>query len=56
MKPFDEKQMEEMNKQMKEFKYLYKDKDFEAPPAPAAPKGAPAPHAAPAPLLPQTPQ
>ena len=56
VKPFDEKQMEEMNKQMKEFKYLYKDKDFEAPPAPAAPKGAPVPHAAPAPLLPQTPQ
>jgi hypothetical protein len=52
VRPFDEKQMEEMNKQMKDFKYFYKDKDSEAPAAPAAP----APQAAPAPAAPQAPQ
>ena len=58
VKPFDEKQMEEMNKQMKNYKYFYKDKDSETPaaPAPPAPKAAPTPHAAPAPPTPQAPE
>jgi hypothetical protein len=54
--PFDEKQMEDMNKQMKNFKFFYK--DGEVPAAPPAPKAAPAPapKAAPAPPTPQAPQ
>lgn len=62
VKPFDEKQMEDMNKQMKSFKFFYKDKNSEspAPAAPATPKAAPesspapaAPQSAPAPAKPQ---
>jgi hypothetical protein len=54
--PFDEKQMEEMNKQMKDFKYFYKDRNSEAPVAPKAPPVPAAPQAFPAPTAPTAPQ
>lgn len=63
VKPFDPEQMKDLEKQYKDsqeqyksFKFFYKDKESEAPVAPATPKAAPAPQAAPVPATPQTPE